>query len=306
MLPGFNVFCAVQAVQARLSNDIMRTQAIALKELPWLFQGPLPPCTADESCIPIPGKNIQSMPDPLKASESTKCLVPDTSRFPGCSHLMLKTLPILLDMLQFSPSRTQTRRLRQAFHEIVVNSREAGTSSYPRNCSMTDMRDKQHKQKLEQLILQVRIFDYCIHVCNARVESKVGACLVFRRGAKPYSLVACLVHSGDIVNLLSSVLSELLASFDIRLARLTTKAAKIRRLMALEEVTEKCEPSDLQRVEALLVEQEKRRGNKKDEEAEEMEQKENQDCSGIFCLFFGSLLLDCISEGRFRLGRAER
>ena len=108
---------------------------------------------------------------------------------------------------------------------------------------------------------------------------------MLRRGAKPYSLVAWLVHSGDIMNVLSSTLTELLGALGIRMARLTTKAAKIRRLMTLPEVTEKCHQSEIDMVEALLLEQEQKR-NKKDADNDDAELKENQDCSVILSLFF--------------------
>ena len=177
-----------------------------------------------------------------------------------------------------SLSRDGNQEPGGSFHHLPLKQGSDKHERHERHGRLTS------QKPLQQCVSQVRIFDYCIHVCNAGLEGKLGSCFVFRRGAKPYTLVAWLVHSGEILNLLSNVLSELLQAYEIRLARLTTKAAKIRRLMALEEVTEKCDPADIQRVEAVLVEQEQKRNSKKDIENEESELKENNEESiRVFC-----------------------
>ena len=64
-------------------NRIERSQAVALIEMPWKFQGSLPEGSTDESCIPNPEKSIAAMPDPLRQSDCTQCLVLDTSKSLG-------------------------------------------------------------------------------------------------------------------------------------------------------------------------------------------------------------------------------
>ena len=131
----------------------------------------------------------------------------------------------------------------------------------------------------------MRIFDYCIHTCNGVMEGKFGSCFVFRRGARPFSLVTWLVRSTDVVGLLSAVLTDILAANHIRMPKTSTKAAKIRRLLSMDEITKSCSKEEIDRVESILKEQESKRKQKKDPENEEAENKD-EDQERLCLLWF--------------------
>ena len=80
----------------------------------------------------------------------------------------------------------------------------------------------------------------------------------------------CTIHTS------SDVLSELLGRHNIRMAKSATKAAKIRRLLVLEDVTSACPPGEIEAVEKMLQELEEKRRKKASTPAEEDREEEDQ------------------------------
>ena len=117
------------------------------------------------------------------------------------------------------------------------------------------------------------------------MNAKLGSCVVLRRGTKGYSLLAWLVHSSQILRVLSGVLSDLLNHYQVKMGKMTTKPAKIRRLLSLPEVVENCTEAEIKAVESALQEQENKKLANKNEETEEAAEQldENQDnCISMF------------------------
>ena len=136
------------------------------------------------------------------------------------------------------------------------------------------------------------------------MEEKLGSCFVLRRGARPYSLLSWLVHSAQIVSLLSSVLTDILNSFEIRMPKMTTKNAKIRKLLSLQEISDTCTQEEVDKIEAMLIAQEQKRNSKKEAELDEDPKDDEQDMFGAshvlsgFCCFLQSPLFRTGSAGR--------
>ena len=124
--------------------------------------------------------------------------------------------------------------------------------------------------KLIMLQIEVEIFSYTIHVCPASLESKCGG-ILFRRGPKAYSLLVFLFVSQSIMNITSAALSEILTAYELRMPKNSSKHAKIRKLMTLDDVKTTLGEDGLEGLEQKMLEIEKSRASKKKEKEPEAE-----------------------------------
>ena len=99
------------------------------------------------------------------------------------------------------------------------------------------------------------------------------------------------MHSAQIVSLLSSVLTDILNSFEIRMPKMTTKNAKIRKLLSLQEISDTCTQEEVDKIEAMLIAQEQKRNSKKEAELDEDPKDDDQDIYGASHVLSGFPLL---------------
>ena len=91
---------------------------------------------------------------------------------------------------------------------------------------------------------------------------------MLRRGPKAYSLLVYLFVSESIMNITSAALSEILAAYEARIPKNSSKHAKIRKLMTLNDVKEALGDDGVARMEQKLCEIEKNRSSKKTKDTE--------------------------------------
>lgn len=115
---------------------------------------------------------------------------------------------------------------------------------------------------------------YTLHIAPESLASKLGCGLLLRRGVVEYTLLPYLVESKKILRLPSASLSDLLLFQNVRMAKNTTVACKLRRLLCEDSVKQSCSEKVIQEIlEALELRDEKRRNHKeKDEEKDESEE----------------------------------
>ncbi|CAE7490987.1 unnamed protein product [Symbiodinium sp. CCMP2592] len=114
----------------------------------------------------------------------------------------------------------------------------------------------------------VRCYDYTTHLCDQSLGEKCGTNLVLRRGKKAFSLMPFLVEKGFILKLTNASLMDYLGSCGLRMPKNTTKAARIRRILQLDSITQECSADKIRDVLAVLDKQEEKR-RKKEEKANE-------------------------------------
>ncbi|CAE7873725.1 unnamed protein product [Symbiodinium necroappetens] len=134
---------------------------------------------------------------------------------------------------------------------------------------------------------EVRFYDYTIHVSDQIMAEKTGSCLVLRRGTKSFSLMPFLVEKGFILKLTVANLMDFFASCGIRMPKNTTKAARIRRLLQMDCITQECSPDKIRAILEVLDKQEEKRrkkGEKPNEPSDEALNRENR--GFLTCLLF--------------------
>ncbi|CAE7608505.1 unnamed protein product [Symbiodinium microadriaticum] len=114
---------------------------------------------------------------------------------------------------------------------------------------------------------EVKIFDYTIHVAEQTLEAKCGSNLLLRRGAREFSLLGWLVEKGGILKARVSSLMDLMDSMGIGMAKNSTKAQRIRKILALSSVRQECSQASIDRILKDLEHQEAKRKAKDDKQA---------------------------------------
>ncbi|CAE7672747.1 unnamed protein product [Symbiodinium sp. CCMP2456] len=194
---------------------------VRLRELPFVFKGPLPTETSDETRVPCQKADDV---DVLRPTESTPALVLDVGR-------------------------TMVQQLRFDYEEV-------------------------------------KLFAYTLHVCESQLADKCGSAVLLRRGSQEFCLLCFLVQSELVLSSSSASLTELLQKHDIQMPKNSTKAHKVRRILAMEKVKEMCAAKTITKLLASLDEadakkkiREKEKEKKDDalEEAEEIEWDELQE-----------------------------
>ena len=115
---------------------------------------------------------------------------------------------------------------------------------------------------------QVKVFEHSLHVLNATMSAKMGCCLVFRKALHAHSLLSYAVQTASILRLSNDSLEHLLAWQSIRIAKSSTKATRMKKLLETDEVKKKCTSQAIQRILDALAEQEEKR-KKKDHHEED-------------------------------------
>ena len=106
---------------------------------------------------------------------------------------------------------------------------------------------------------QVQIFDFTMHWVQGRLTSKLAASLLFRRGLHGHTLLAALIRDHRILKVTADGLSKLLDAYAVRMRRNSSKSAKIRGLMATDEIREFCTDEELAALDKALDEHDKKR-----------------------------------------------
>ncbi|CAE7835788.1 unnamed protein product [Symbiodinium necroappetens] len=114
---------------------------------------------------------------------------------------------------------------------------------------------------------EVKIFDYTIHVAEQTLEAKCGSNLLLRRGTRKFSLLGWLVEKGGILKARVSSLMDLMDSMGIGMAKNSTKAQRIRKILALSSVRQECSQASIDRILKDLEHQEAKRKAKDDKQA---------------------------------------
>lgn len=121
--------------------------------------------------------------------------------------------------------------------------------------------------------VQVQCYDWSLHVVDARMASKLGSAVLFRRCEAAKPLLVWLMSSHGIVKVLSEALSRILSSYGVRLRQNASKSQKIRALMKLPVVQEGCSAASLDALDKLLTAMDDKRRKK----ASKMEEDEEED-----------------------------
>ena len=109
---------------------------------------------------------------------------------------------------------------------------------------------------------KVKVFEHSLHVLNATLSSKLGCCLVFRKSLHAHSLLSYAVHTASILRLSNESLEHLLLWQNLRIAKSSTKAVRIRKLLETDEVKKKCSSASIESILKSLAEQEEKRKKK--------------------------------------------
>ncbi|CAE7232876.1 unnamed protein product [Symbiodinium necroappetens] len=136
---------------------------------------------------------------------------------------------------------------------------------------------------------EVRFYDYTIHLSDQSLAEKCGSSLVLRRGTKSFSLMPFLVEKGFILKLTVANLMDFLASCGIRMPKNSTKAARIRRVLQMDCITQECSPDKIRAILEVLDKQEekrRKRGETQNEPSDEAEihwEELEEDAAAVAC-----------------------
>ena len=109
-------------------------------------------------------------------------------------------------------------------------------------------------------IQQAKFMLYTLHIAPDSLTNKLGCGLLLRRGSQEYSLLPYLVETKKILALPSASLTDLLLHQNVRMAKNTTVASKIRRLLGEDDVKNGCSASAIQDImDVLAAREEKKR-----------------------------------------------
>ncbi|CAE7023275.1 unnamed protein product, partial [Symbiodinium sp. KB8] len=158
---------------------------------------------------------------------------------------------------------------------------------------------------------EVKLCDYTLHVCEASLADKCGSAVVLRRSPQELCLLCFLVHSELILSSSSASLTELLQKHDIQMPKNSTKAQKVRRILAMDKVKEACAASTIAKLLARMDEADAKKRNKdKDkndddlDEAAEVEWEELQEDPAAQACKEGEAIPQPPAELRDRASRA--
>ena len=93
-------------------------------------------------------------------------------------------------------------------------------------------------------------------------QTSVGSAVVLRRSPQELCLLCFLVHSELILSSSSASLTELLQKHDIQMPKNSTKAQKVRRILAMDKVKEACAASTIAKLLARMDEADAKKRNK--------------------------------------------
>eukprot|EP00439_Symbiodinium_sp_Y106_P052841 s684_g7.t1 len=205
--------------------------ALPLRELEMVFEGPKPAQTVDEENVPCKAP-LWETTELLQAGQSVKAL--------SLRHGSPLVEELLLDFCQD----------------------RIGEST-----------NSQFFASLPSPAVQVQCYDWSLHVVDARMASKLGSAVLFRRCEAAKPLLVWLMSSHGIVKVLSEALSRILSSYGVRLRQNASKSQKIRALMKLPVVQEGCSAASLDALDKLLTAMDDKRRKK----ASKMEEDEEED-----------------------------
>lgn len=121
---------------------------------------------------------------------------------------------------------------------------------------------------------------YSLHIAPDSLASKIGCGLLLRRGVTEYTLLPYLVETKKILRLPSASLSDLLLSQNVRMAKNTTVACKLRRLLCEDSVKQSCSETVIQEIMEILAAREEKRKNHKEKDEEKDESEDSCFCLG--------------------------
>ena len=119
--------------------------------------------------------------------------------------------------------------------------------------------------------MQVVVYEYSCHLAIPPLADKLGSNIILRRSLHGESLLCYLVNSLRILSLTAATLHEMLVHCCVRMAKNTTKPAKIRKILMLQEVVQNCKQEKRDEIEKKLQEQEEQ-AKKKTNETWEVEE----------------------------------
>ena len=119
---------------------------------------------------------------------------------------------------------------------------------------------------------QVEIYEHTLHIASSAMAEKNGCNVFFRRALRGHSLLTYLVQMREILTITSECLERLTEWKAIRLPKTATKATRIRKILELEEVKERCCQSSIDGILATLQQQEENRKKKKAQEEEKLDE----------------------------------
>ena len=118
---------------------------------------------------------------------------------------------------------------------------------------------------------------YSIHLTDGALQQKFGTPIILRPSKHRWTLLAWLIRETSLHLCTSDTLSEFLAQSNLKMPKSSTKNAKIRKLLSIQEVTTQCSPEEIQRMEQLLQEMEqKRKKQAAQQNADENEEEDDE------------------------------
>ncbi|CAE7274812.1 unnamed protein product [Symbiodinium sp. CCMP2592] len=135
-------------------------------------------------------------------------------------------------------------------------------------------------------IQQAKFMLYTLHIAPDSLANKLGCGLLLRRGLQEYSLLPYLVETGKLLALPSASLTDLLVHQNVRMAKNTTVASKIRRLLAEDDVKNGCSEGAIASITNVLAAREEKKKNQKEKEEEKDESEETRFCLRCFVSSF--------------------
>ena len=134
---------------------------------------------------------------------------------------------------------------------------------------------------------QAKFMLYTLHLAPDALASKLGCGLLVRRGTVEYDLLPYLVETKKLLRLPSASLSDLLAMQNVRMAKNTTVACKIRRLVCEDEVKAACSEKVIQEILQILDLRDEKKKESKDKDDDKDESEDS--CFRSTCLPFSCL-----------------
>lgn len=229
----------------------VQSKVVRLRELPFVFKGPLPTETSDETRVPCQKADDV---DVLSPTESTPALVLDVGRRGSDRSAATASENQTLSAAGpwFSSSASTTRRPLGSWHEAVA--------------------------RVTPFFREVKLFAYTLHVCESQLADKCGSAVLLRRGSQEFCLLCFLVQSELVLSSSSASLTELLQKHDIQMPKNSTKAHKVRRILAMEKVKEMCAAKTITKLLASLDE-----ADAKKKIREKEKEKKDDDLEEVLC-----------------------
>ena len=125
---------------------------------------------------------------------------------------------------------------------------------------------------LHDILVQVEVFRYTTHLAVPSLAKKIRCHFMLRRAKQPTTLLCYLADSHCILSLTVTTLDEILATYNVRMPKTTTKSARLRKILTLDEIAQGCNENNIQELMKKIQEREESLAKKKEKQTHDDEE----------------------------------